>query len=195
MAFLAPPAAFLTPPAIRAGRSRRRPFVVSCPAFPLVSRSPPCGAVPIAAAQGFGTAAVRAPTPWEREYKAYLRRNGEVLCAMSYAGFRQGGRGAVFADYSPRTAEDDTADLEGIPSVYVTKDQLLKKGQGNELGKRDQKGMDHILSRVDRYDPEKEFVVVFTAQGVMGADVVTPTIPPREVWKKSKGADGKPLPA
>jgi hypothetical protein len=36
---------------------------------------------------------------WASEYKAYIKRNGAHLAALSWKGFESQGRGAIFAKY------------------------------------------------------------------------------------------------
>lgn len=120
---------------------------------------------------------------------------------MSYAGYQHGGRGAVFADYDRRrkagenvggvvmvSGEKDKVGVEeGIPSMYISRAQIIRENQGKEKGESE--GVKQILRRIDGYDPEKQFVVVFSWGGIMGADVVSPSVAPRTVWKMDGGAD------
>lgn len=55
----------------------------------------------------------------------------------------------------------------GIPSMYVPLTEFENmKAAGKEAGEQD--NLEQIVKRVQAYRPEKEFVVVFQAVGVMG---------------------------
>lgn len=113
-------------------------------------------------------------SPWAREYKAYVKRVGFELCGLSWEGFVEKGRGAVFSGRSDKSSGDD----DRLPSAYVELEQWTKSQA--EDGK-DGDGLGAILRRIRAYDPNKEFVVVYQAFGVMGADVVRPSMSPPEV--------------
>lgn len=55
----------------------------------------------------------------------------------------------------------------GIPSMYVPLTEFESmKAAGKEAGEEDD--LEQIARRVKAYRPEKEFVVVFQAAGIMG---------------------------
>lgn len=117
---------------------------------------------------------------------AYIRRNGEVLCAMAWEGYERLGRGAVFANYDADAqsvavvGKGAKAVRSGIPSFYVDRARLVTENE-KSLDK-----MKPILDRIDEYDPDKQFVVVFEAFGTQGADIVTPNQLPSEVWARTQ---------
>ncbi len=133
--------------------------------------------------------------PWALAYKAYVRRNGEMLCAMAWEGFERLGRGAVFANYSTDQGNIGVAQpgsgeyTTGRPSFYVSRNQLVARNEAATIPQ-----MAPILQRIASYDPYRQFVVVFESDGTQGADIVTPNQLPAEVWKRSKekarGDDG-----
>ena len=83
------------------------------------------------------------------------------------------GRGAVLA-YSEETGSGSAPP----PAAFV------KAGDWEERtpdSSDDLSSLREIMSRVTTYDPESEFVVVYRAEGLMGCDVVKPSMKPREV--------------
>lgn len=55
----------------------------------------------------------------------------------------------------------------GIPSMYVPLTEFENmKAAGEKAGEEDD--LEQIVKRVKAYSPEKEFVVVFQAVGIMG---------------------------
>ncbi|CAM9698757.1 unnamed protein product [Ectocarpus fasciculatus] len=129
---------------------------------------------------------------WEKEYKAYIKRTGQYLCSMSWEGHEEMGRGAIFANYDDARKEDklnETDKFGGIPSMYVPLTEFESmKAAGQEAGEEDDLGQ--IVRRVKDYRPEREFVVVFQAAGVMGADIVRPNVSPPEMAKHVVKSDG-----
>ena len=126
---------------------------------------------------------------------------------MAYAGYNHSGIGAVFADYDrartqstyngestvegmikARGKGEKDIGAEAIPSMYLSREKILnaERANKNDMKPADHQGLMQIMKRVEGYDPERQFVVVFSWGGVMGADVVTPTIPPRQVWEMDK---------
>ena len=149
---------------------------------------------------------------WEKEYKAYLKRNGPQLCLMSWKGFQTMGRGAIFAKYdgipSPlnndldidlkETREEkkknlnDEKDIDlldkysSIPSLYIEIEKwesnfMINKEERKTFTDQEQHDCEQVLHRILTYDPHNEFVVVFQAAGLMGADIVKPSIPPSKI--------------
>ncbi|KAJ8607068.1 hypothetical protein CTAYLR_009900 [Chrysophaeum taylorii] len=116
-----------------------------------------------------------AKTAWEREYKAYVRRNGFLLTGMSWVGFEELGPGCIVANRAEGPLDDDTTE-EALKSIYVPEDKFVASEDGYDAS-----GLEQILKRVRTYDPKREFVVVFSHDGVMGADIVTPSMPPPKV--------------
>lgn len=129
---------------------------------------------------------------WENEYKAYIKRTGQYLCSMSWEGHEEMGRGAIFANYDDARKEGKLNDMDkfgGIPSMYVPLTEFESmKAAGKEAGEEDD--LEQIVKRVKAYNPEKEFVVVFQAVGVMGADIVRPNVSPPEMAKHVVKSDG-----
>ncbi|GAB0492591.1 hypothetical protein MMPV_003859 [Pyropia vietnamensis] len=156
------------------------------------------------------------PAAWAAAYKAYIGRNGRVACAMCYEGYTTRGRGAVFADYTNAPTPgrggrevgagsgDAVEQLESIPSMYVTLEELIANagaalsgsgssgGGGGGVAGREAADFAEIVDRVRGYDPEVEFCVIFQAGGVMGVDVVRPSIAPRVVWEAGREPGGGP---
>ncbi|CAN0384010.1 unnamed protein product [Hapterophycus canaliculatus] len=62
------------------------------------------------------------------------------------------------------------------------------KAAGQEAREGDD--LAQIVRRVKDYRPEREFVVVFQASGVMGADIVRPSVSPPEMAKHVVKSDG-----
>jgi hypothetical protein len=126
---------------------------------------------------------------WETEYKAYVKRNGAHLCALSWRGYQAEGRGGILAKYEAKNSggEEEQALSEvdrvsGVPSMYVSLARWMESGENAEnVASAEKQDLQQILDRVVSYDPEKAFVVVFQAHGLMGADIVRPNISPAEM--------------
>lgn len=43
---------------------------------------------------------------WEMEYKSFVSRVGQSLCEMSYAGYKEFGRGAIYANYDNKPSKE-----------------------------------------------------------------------------------------
>mmetsp|Transcript_5908 Transcript_5908/g.8721 ORF Transcript_5908/g.8721 Transcript_5908/m.8721 type:complete len:122 (-) Transcript_5908:553-918(-) len=99
---------------------------------------------------------------WPEDYKAFVKEKGLELAGMSWVGFESMGQGAVVSD--------------GDQILYVDKAKFL-----NSKDAADEQGVDAILQRIQSYNPKTQFVIVYTSNGVQGADVVTPSIPPPRV--------------
>ncbi|CAM9283172.1 unnamed protein product [Ascophyllum nodosum] len=128
---------------------------------------------------------------WEKEYKAYIKRTGQYLCSMSWEGHEEMGRGAIFANYDDARAGgklNEADKLGGIPSMYVPLTEFESMKMAEKAG--EENDLDQILKRVKSYRPQEEFVVVFQAEGVMGADVVRPNVSPPEMAKHVTRSDG-----
>lgn len=52
--------------------------------------------------------------------------------------------------------------------MYIPLNKWEERGQGG----KEQEDVEKIVSRIESYNPEKEFVVVFQAAGLMGAGMV-----------------------
>ncbi|CAN0151532.1 unnamed protein product, partial [Laminaria digitata] len=76
----------------------------------------------------------------------------------------------------------------GIPSMYVPLTEFESMRAAQKPGEEDD--LAQIVRRVQDYRPEKEFVVVFQAAGVMGADIVRPNVTPPEMAKHVVKSDG-----
>ncbi len=129
---------------------------------------------------------------WAEKYKSYVKRNGELLCAMAWEGYETLGRGAVFANYDDAARSVAMVDRGGkdmqstTPSFYVDRDKLVEMNDKEQLAQ-----MKHILHRIAVYNPQTQFVVVFEADGTQGADIVTPNHAPSEVWARTRKDGGK----
>lgn len=55
-----------------------------------------------------------------------------------------------------------------IPSMYVELSRWQESGKEPAAG-GDLTNLQHIIERLQSYDPEKQFVVVFQSHGLMGA--------------------------
>lgn len=168
--------AFTSPSRLPYTRSQARPLLSARrPNAPRARRRQPTCAL---------DAKKRDTASWATKYKAYVKRNGEMLCAMAWEGYERLGRGAVFANYDDNAASvavlrPGSREMESArPSFYVDRAQLVKRGGDVEQ-------MKPILQRIARYDPRSQFVVVFEADGTQGADIVTPNMLPAEVWTRS----------
>ncbi|CAM9964155.1 unnamed protein product, partial [Sphacelaria rigidula] len=115
---------------------------------------------------------------------AYIKRTGQYLCSMSWEGYEEMGRGAIFANYDDARADGKLNDAEkfgGIPSMYIPLKEFESMRAADRPGEDDD--LAQIVKRIDTYRPETEFVVVFQAAGVMGTDVVRPNISPPDMAK------------
>jgi len=106
---------------------------------------------------------------WEVSYKKFIKGTGRNLAALSWEGFSEYGRGAILG-------YDDDDDNEVKPSAFVKASDWEAKTpeSGADLG-----SIKEIMSRVSTYDPSKQFVVVYRACGLMGCDIVKPSISPQ----------------
>eukprot|EP00632_Arachnochrysis_sp_CCMP2950_P011848 CAMPEP_0185701010 /NCGR_PEP_ID=MMETSP1164-20130828/8254_1 /TAXON_ID=1104430 /ORGANISM="Chrysoreinhardia sp, Strain CCMP2950" /LENGTH=188 /DNA_ID=CAMNT_0028367985 /DNA_START=10 /DNA_END=576 /DNA_ORIENTATION=+ len=122
-----------------------------------------------------GSPGLFASSSWPEAYKAYVRAFGAELAVMSWKGYEEFGAGCVIAR--------DPSGLDGV--IYVPESKFVVSADGTQ----DMEGVGAILTRVRAYDPRRQFVVVFTNDGVMGADVVTPSIPPPRLAMMPEFAD------
>jgi len=76
----------------------------------------------------------------------------------------------------------------GVPSLYVELNQWMESSQEGHTNAVDEENLRQILSRIKSYDPERQFVVVFQAAGIMGTDIVTPNIPPSQMAARMEGS-------
>eukprot|EP00638_Chattonella_subsalsa_P003979 CAMPEP_0117754586 /NCGR_PEP_ID=MMETSP0947-20121206/12912_1 /TAXON_ID=44440 /ORGANISM="Chattonella subsalsa, Strain CCMP2191" /LENGTH=242 /DNA_ID=CAMNT_0005573693 /DNA_START=93 /DNA_END=821 /DNA_ORIENTATION=+ len=133
---------------------------------------------------------------WERRYKAYIGKSGKDVCIMSWDGFQQLGRGAVLANYDQAEVNgslNEDSQFGGITSIYVPRDKWT--GVAPDGTSANDQDLEHILSRIDTYDPTKEFIVIFQGAGLMGADIVKPNIDPPTVFKQYQTESGTRGPA
>lgn len=114
--------------------------------------------------------AMSAGSDWEKEYKNYIKRNGMHLAGMSWRGYEKLGIGCIVTNYD---VKDAAIPGEAFKSMYVPESKFG--------GVDEEEGVKRILDRLKEYEPERQFVVVFTTGNVMGVDIVTPNIPPPQV--------------
>ena len=124
---------------------------------------------------------------WEAAYKEWIKANGAKLTVSAWRGFEAMGRGAI-TFRQPGKLPSGKMEYEE-PHSYIKEDvyrSMWQSGGGSEGELAD---LGSILNRIELYDPQKQFVAVFEAHGIMGADIVTPNIPPKEMAKKFAEAD------
>lgn len=120
------------------------------------------------------------------------QRNGAHLCAMSWRGYQAEGRGAILAKYEDKDMDQEGRTLSevdrvsGVPSMYVSLARWMESGEAAKDGpaQAERQDLQQILDRVISYEPERAFVVVFQAHGLMGADIVTPNVSP-QTWRRN----------
>lgn len=117
---------------------------------------------------------------WEQAYKQHLGRVGRQLTALAHRGHAKSGRGAVLSRGGPRATPSATP-LEAQPSAYLPRADWQAKAA---TAPEDADNLSSILARIDEYDPSEQFVIVFEAHGVMGADVVRPSVSPGETARE-----------
>lgn len=96
---------------------------------------------------------------------------------------------ANYTDAGDWQAESDVDRHESMASAYVP---LAKLKVSDDPAQ--QANLRQITDRIRSYNPERQFVVVFESHGLMGADIVTPNMPPREVWKQARDDSGETKP-
>lgn len=130
---------------------------------------------------------------WEVAYKAYISRMGKYLTAMSWEGHSQMGRGAIYANIQAREPikrgerAQTWQKFGGIPTLYVPLEQYQVKSANTE---QESKDLQQIIARIENYNAEREFVVVLEAAGLMGTDVVRPSLSPPEMHRILGQKDG-----
>ena len=103
---------------------------------------------------------------WEVAYKAFISRMGQYLTAMSWEGYKRLGKGAIYANIQARQPVKRGQILQkwqkfgGIPTMYVAKEQYQVKNAQTDQELND---LQQIVSRIESYDAEREFVIVFEA--------------------------------
>jgi hypothetical protein len=106
---------------------------------------------------------------WEVAYKAFISRMGKYLTAMSWEGHKRYGKGAIYANSQVREPlkRGETVTkwqkFGGVPTLYVPRDQYIAKEAQSE---QESKDLQQIISRIDNYNAEREFVVVFEAGAI-----------------------------
>ena len=58
---------------------------------------------------------------------------------------------------------------------------MVNREERKTFTEQEQHDCEQVLHRILTYDPKNEFVVVFQAAGLMGADIVKPSIPPSDI--------------
>mmetsp|Transcript_17863 Transcript_17863/g.27610 ORF Transcript_17863/g.27610 Transcript_17863/m.27610 type:complete len:291 (-) Transcript_17863:21-893(-) len=116
---------------------------------------------------------------WEAEYQAFLKESGKELTAMSWEGFTKNGRGAIYVNRQKKGKAKQKKGTD-IKTLFVPLDKYKERAPKSD---QEQQDLQQILTRVEGYDPEKEFVMVFEAAGLMGADVVKPSMCPPDIHK------------
>ena len=103
---------------------------------------------------------------WEVAYKAFISRMGKYLTAMSWEGHKRHGKGAIYANSQVREplkrgqVVTKWQKFGGVPTLYVPREQYVAKDAQSE---QELKDLQQIISRIDNYNAEREFVVVFEA--------------------------------
>mmetsp|Transcript_3069 Transcript_3069/g.4700 ORF Transcript_3069/g.4700 Transcript_3069/m.4700 type:complete len:226 (+) Transcript_3069:91-768(+) len=135
-----------------------------------------------------------APDKWKQSFQKLLKSSGFDLCRMAWKGYISGRdafegsrtdaeiggpvpyKGAIFANKDVRLKKEDDETVNQVPAFFVSREKLLALKPA-EIGIET---MELILERIDLYDPDKQFVVVYTDVGMTGCDIVTPQISPSE---------------
>jgi hypothetical protein len=126
---------------------------------------------------------------WEIAYKAFISRMGKYLTAMSWEGHKRYGKGAIYANSQVREPlkRGDVATkwqkFGGVPTLYVPREQYVAKDAQSE---QELKDLQQIISRIDLYNAEREFVVVFEAGFLFQCMEAMPYI----LTRMSSGTDG-----
>lgn len=124
---------------------------------------------------------------WESQYKSYISEMGKYITGMSWKGYMEVGKGAIQANNqlkpNPKVTGKGRSSrpLDQAPSTKYVPITYFESKLAEDNEHKDSTNINQIIARLDNYDPNREFVVVFEAAGLMGVDVVRPSIPPPEM--------------
>lgn len=110
---------------------------------------------------------------WEKRYKGFIKEEGFRSCGAAWQGYCQLGRGAMYIN-------EDTAAETQVNSIFIPRGKLTSSISASDMETMDMK---QIVNRIDDYDPDSEFVVIFQSDGLCGVDVVKPNMAPQQVAK------------
>lgn len=105
---------------------------------------------------------------WEHAYHGFIAKAGFRTCGAAWEGYCRLGRGAMYV-----TKDASSDGVRGFVPIA-----RLSRSLGENAATAD---LQEIVRRIDNYDPEKEFVVIFEADGITGVDVLKPALPPFKV--------------
>eukprot|EP00752_Nemacystus_decipiens_P002887 g2686.t1 len=120
---------------------------------------------------------------WREEMLRVFGNEGERLCLEAYEGYLDRGRGAIFVNVdmglSSSSKGHDTAPCH---AVFRSLEEVVME-RSSRVKPADQM---EIIQRCQAYDPEAAFVVVFGHKGMLGVQVMRPSLAPGEVHRSRR---------
>lgn len=103
------------------------------------------------------------PDVWQNAFRNMLddQTMSRNMIKMAYTGFNGYGRGAIFANYKEDTKK---VDVQYMPLTNI---KQSAQSPPNEI----ERG---LISQIEAYTPETQFIVVFIAFGTTGGQMVSP---------------------
>eukprot|EP00903_Cladosiphon_okamuranus_P017429 g16053.t1 len=125
----------------------------------------------------------------EREWRAEMLRvlgdEGERLCLEAYEGYLGRGRGAIFVNVDIGLSSSRKGhDIAACHAVFRTLEEVVME-RSSRVKPADQM---EIIQRCQAYDPEATFVVVFGHKGMLGVQILRPSLAPGELHRTRRAA-------
>ncbi|CAM9201651.1 unnamed protein product [Scytosiphon promiscuus] len=117
---------------------------------------------------------------WRGEMLRVLGEEGEQLCAQAYEGYLDRGRGAIYVNVDMGLSSSSKGH-SGSPchAVFRSLEEVVTE-RSSRVKPADQM---QIIQRCQEYNPETGFVVVFGHKGMLGVQVMRPSLAPGEVYR------------
>ncbi|CAN0034947.1 unnamed protein product [Ectocarpus fasciculatus] len=120
---------------------------------------------------------------WREEMLRVLDEEGEMLCSLAYEGYLDRGRGVIFVNVDMGLSSSNKGH-DGAPchAVFCSLEEVVTE-RSSRVKPADQM---QIIQRCQEYDPEAGFVLVFGYKGMLGVQVIRPSMAPGEVFRSRR---------
>ncbi|CAM9665376.1 unnamed protein product [Hapterophycus canaliculatus] len=121
---------------------------------------------------------------WREEMLRVLGEEGEQLCSQAYEGYLDRGRGAIYVNVDMGLSSSSKGHSGSASHAVFRSLEEVVTERSSRVKPADQM---QIIQRCQEYDPETGFVVVFGHKGMLGVQVMRPSLTPGEVYR-TRGA-------